>query len=82
MAGCKVLIHAAFTLLPALTPEPRLVRRDRKLRMQFDHPIIPLDDLNLSAGVVKLVATPHPRGQYQLPAALNRIPESCPSWTA
>ena len=45
-------IDLPLHLLPALGPEPRLVRRDRDRRMQLDHAVGTLDDLDLAARLV------------------------------
>ena len=45
-AGSDVLVDLAFAFLPALAPEPALVRGHRQRRAQFDHAVVPFNHLD------------------------------------
>ena len=60
-------IHSALTCLPLGCPEPGLVDRDRDLRQQLDDAVISLDHLDLSPGLIQVVATPKIGRQDNLP---------------
>lgn len=70
-------VHFALALLPAFRPEPFLVCWDRNLRMQFDDSVIALDDFNLRAGLIEVVATTNPSREGESSPRLDAHVNAC-----
>jgi len=66
-----MLIHPSLAELPLSRPKPSLIGRHRNLRTQLDHPIVALDDLDLGAGSIKVVAAAQIGRQHDLAPATN-----------
>jgi hypothetical protein len=66
-----VLVHTSLAELPLSRPKPSLVGRHRDLRTQLDHPIVALDDLDLGAGSIEVVAATQIGGQHDLAPTTN-----------
>jgi hypothetical protein len=63
LARLDVSIHLALALLPALGPEPPLVRRNGYTRMQLDDAVVALDHLYLGASLIEMVPATKPSGK-------------------
>lgn len=53
-----VRVYLALARLPPLGPEPCLVGRNRKVRMELDHTVLTLDDLDLRARLIQAMTAP------------------------
>lgn len=64
-------VRLALARLPAVGPEPCLVSRNGDMGMQLYDAVVALDDFDLRAGLIELMAPTDVRRQRQSPAALQ-----------
>src|SRR5699024_3452530 len=65
------LVDLALPLLPALSPEPRLIGRHRKCRPQLQDTVLAFSDLQLGAGLIQVHTLPDVRRECNDAAALK-----------